>query len=413
MFIFSLTTSSHLSHNELVLYYWVYFALAPLALGGCVCAFLTPRLKEALKVHFWLRGFNCLVMVLLLTDIGLTVSPWHTLSVFLLGVEFILVGLVALSWFQFCLEYTGHSLLPRWSQFLLVLPPMVAGLLAWSSPELVWQGIRFYRQAWFLAFHIDQYGPVGIAGLLPIYLLDLVGLVLLVRYTFLSHRIFKLQTTWLGIGVLLPLVVNCVYGLSLLPGCEVGYSIEAMAIGGFCFAVSCRYYHLDTVKPVSRQAVQNQFPTGMIITDLAGNVADLNTTACRLLGVPGKEIFGKPIEAILKRVPEEYAVRRHPITDPEGQVAAWHLEIYERLRESGSPPSGSVLLSASERRVTELLTSNLSNKEISAKLNISANTVKFHLRNSFRKTGTANRSALIQWIADSGKSPFYQNETLS
>ena len=386
-----------------MLYYWVYFALAPLALGGGVCAFLTPRLREALKVHFWLRGFNCLVMALVTADIGLTVSPWHTLSVFLLGVEFILVGLVALSWFQFCLEYTGHSLLPRWSQCLLVLPPLVAGLLAWFHPELVWQGIRFYRQAWFLAFHIDQYGPVGIAGLLPIYLLDLVGLVLLVRYTFLSHRIFKLQTTWLGIGVLLPLVANGTYGLSLLPGCEVGYSIEALAIGGFCFAVSCRYYHLDTVKPVSRQAVRDQFPTGMIITDLAGNVADLNTAACRLLGAPGKDLFGKPIEAILKRVPEDYTVRRHPITDPAGHVAAWHLEIYERLRESGSSPTESVVLSASERRVTELLSSNLSNKEISARLNISANTVKFHLKNSFRKTGTANRSALSRWVADSGK----------
>jgi len=388
-----------LHHTEPVFYYWLYLALAPLALGGCACAFFIPRLKQALKTHFWLRCFNGLVMGLFLVDLLLKVSPSNTWSLFLGSVEFIVAGLGALSWFQFCLEYTGRPLLVRWAQVLVVFLPTVVGILSWPYPDLAWQGIRFYHLSFFQVIHIDQYGLLGIVGLLPVYLSGLIGLALLVRNTILSHRIFKLQTVWLGVGILLPLGVHLLFILSLLPDCDVGYSVEALAIGGFCFAISCRYYHLCSVKPVSRQAVLDQFPTGMVITDMAGNVADLNTTACRMLGLSMKELFGKPIDEVLKRFPGEFTVHRHPISDSAGQPAAWHLSIQECLLETSDPQAGPVF-SASERRITALVHLNLINKEIAAQLNVSVHTVKFHLSNIFRKTGTSNRSELCRWLSE-------------
>jgi DNA-binding CsgD family transcriptional regulator len=381
-----------------VLYYWLYLALAPLALGGCACAFLIPRLKQALKIHFWLRCFNGLVMGLFLTDLSLMISPSFS-ATFIGGIEFVLLGLAALSWFQFCLEYTGHPLLVRWVQILVVLPPIVAGILSWFHPDLAWQGLRIYHLSYFQVIHIDQYGPVGIVGLLPIYLSGLVGMAILVRNIILSHRIFKLQTVWLGIGTLLPAGFHLIFCLRLLPGCDVDYAMELLAVGGFCFAISCRYYHLGSVKPVSRQAVLDQFPTGMVITDSAGNVADLNTTACRLLGSSMRELFGKPIDEVLKKFPGEFTVLRHPIFNSAGQPAAWHLAIQERIPETSDPHAGPVF-SAAERRITALLHLNLINKEIASQLNVSVHAVKFHLSNIFRKTGTLNRSELCRWLSE-------------
>jgi DNA-binding CsgD family transcriptional regulator len=75
------------------------------------------------------------------------------------------------------------------------------------------------------------------------------------------------------------------------------------------------------------------------------------------------------------------------------------LKIQESLPESGTLQSGAVL-SASERRVVALLHLDLSNKEIAAQLNVSVHTVKFHLSNIFRKTGTTNRSELYRWLTE-------------
>ncbi|MDD7430033.1 MAG: helix-turn-helix transcriptional regulator [Oscillospiraceae bacterium] len=52
-------------------------------------------------------------------------------------------------------------------------------------------------------------------------------------------------------------------------------------------------------------------------------------------------------------------------------------------------------LSSRETEVLHLIIEGASNGEISGKLFISENTVKFHVRNILKKTGCANRSELL------------------
>ena len=52
-------------------------------------------------------------------------------------------------------------------------------------------------------------------------------------------------------------------------------------------------------------------------------------------------------------------------------------------------------LSSRETQMLEMIVEGSSNKDIAAKLFISENTVKFHIRNLLKKTGCANRSGLI------------------
>jgi len=59
-------------------------------------------------------------------------------------------------------------------------------------------------------------------------------------------------------------------------------------------------------------------------------------------------------------------------------------------------------LSAREREVLELVASGLSNKEIAARLMISSNTVKFHLRTIYTRLGVHNRVQATQMV---GRSP--------
>src|SRR5262249_54246447 len=63
-------------------------------------------------------------------------------------------------------------------------------------------------------------------------------------------------------------------------------------------------------------------------------------------------------------------------------------------RISGPPPAGG--LTASERRVAELVASGLSNKEIAAQLVVSVHTVGTHLRNVYAKLGVRSRTQLAR-----------------
>jgi DNA-binding CsgD family transcriptional regulator len=68
--------------------------------------------------------------------------------------------------------------------------------------------------------------------------------------------------------------------------------------------------------------------------------------------------------------------------------------------EPQSSPTDSPILSLGELRVVEMLALNLANKEISSRLGVSVNTVKFHLNKVYKKTGTGNRAELVHRISE-------------
>lgn len=55
-----------------------------------------------------------------------------------------------------------------------------------------------------------------------------------------------------------------------------------------------------------------------------------------------------------------------------------------------------------ERSVLRLLSAGLSNKEIGRKLDLSNNTVKFHLRNIYAKLNVTTRTAAVTMARDTG-----------
>lgn len=58
-------------------------------------------------------------------------------------------------------------------------------------------------------------------------------------------------------------------------------------------------------------------------------------------------------------------------------------------------------LSSREIEVLNLISAGSSNSEISAKLFISENTVKFHVRNILKKTSCSNRTELLAMLNQS------------
>jgi DNA-binding CsgD family transcriptional regulator len=67
----------------------------------------------------------------------------------------------------------------------------------------------------------------------------------------------------------------------------------------------------------------------------------------------------------------------------------------ELARIGGRPPTGDVL-TATERKVADLVAQGLRNREVAAALFVTPKTVEFHLRNVFRKLGLRSRTELAR-----------------
>ena len=76
-----------------------------------------------------------------------------------------------------------------------------------------------------------------------------------------------------------------------------------------------------------------------------------------------------------------------------------------RPRSPGAPE----VLTAQEAQIARLVTGHLSNREIAARLFISASTVEYHLRKTFRKLGVSNRTQLAWTLRNDKGTPAQQD----
>lgn len=106
--------------------------------------------------------------------------------------------------------------------------------------------------------------------------------------------------------------------------------------------------------------------------------------------------------AIRRRLLADYARggakarRTRPITSGTGRVAGQLRPAELSLTET---------LTDRELEVIAAVTDGLSNKEISVRLSMSENTVKWHISNMLDKTGASNRAQLAHWASSLGLNP--------
>jgi DNA-binding CsgD family transcriptional regulator len=293
-----------------------------------------------------------------------------------------------------------------WQALLFILPAATcAAALVQGSNGPVWLDLRFLPVSRFLVMRTKGYGPLALALFVTDYALLLAGSVILLKNAILSHKLYRRQTAWLLAGVALPLLSHFAFIMKLIPGWSKDFSAIAGSFGGFCFSIGCLRYRLFSVRPIARQTVLQQMRVGMIVVDPAGTIIDLNQSACAMLGKSEISLLGCPSSPVLEGIESRnYETSRHPLIRSDGQVEAWHIELRERgteaVPEPLQDPPDSPILSLGELRVVEMLALNLANKEISGRLGVSVNTVKFHLNNVYKKTGAHSRAELVNRISE-------------
>jgi len=380
--------------------YSLFLILAPLAFIGTLIGMLLPRFHRSYHRFMRLYILQFVQLGFLIINTAELLSPDPVLKRYLAAGDYLFLGIGTSLFFLFSLEYT--SFLRRfkaWEAALMILP-----VLCWvvgSSPaySLIWKELRIERVGWLLVARTSGYGILARIIFFQAYFLTFTGAWIIAWFTLTGHSLYRRQTRWMLLGVTVPTIVSAAYVAHVIPGWEKDYSAIAISFGNVCFAIASLRYRLFAVVPISRQAVMEYMRHGMLVVDSNGTIIDLNQTACSMLGKSDAALLGSPAAPVLKTLESRYEVSKHPIAQHENKELCWHFEIKERGDEE-MERKDSPVLSLGELRVVEMLAHNLSNKEIGARLGVSANTVKFHLGNVFRKTGTSNRAELVDRLSE-------------
>ena len=111
--------------------------------------------------------------------------------------------------------------------------------------------------------------------------------------------------------------------------------------------------------------------------------------------------YGEWLRRQQRRVDARQHLRHALDTFQDVRAAAWSARAEQELRASGETarkrdPSTQLQLTPTERKIAQLVSSGMSNKDVAAQCWISPRTVAFHLRNVFTKAGVTSRGELAQ-----------------
>ncbi len=215
------------------------------------------------------------------------VTPSPQATLFFAALCHLFIGGITVGWFAFALVLSNRKVfLTKPAFHILWLIPLVTVALAFtnSSHHLLWKDYVFLPEhTEFLYMRVISYGAWFWIEWLQSYILVITGAFLMVWSSIPPHKTIRTQSRSLAIGALLPLGVNLIYVLHLIPGLLKDYSALGYAISGIFLAVSIFRHRLLNLTPLARTILIDNMHDGMLTLDLSKRVADYNPAALWML----------------------------------------------------------------------------------------------------------------------------------
>jgi Response regulator containing a CheY-like receiver domain and an HTH DNA-binding domain len=408
-------------------------------LGSCIAAALllvsiAAALRRQSRRHdsVYFVEFLVCIFVLLVCDVGELSCSSDGLILLFSHLSYAAIAFMPVFWFLFAYQYGTGRYSRLWPLSLCLLSlPLATTVIAFfdSRWHLIWLGSEIRDMGGMRVNVVLGYGPWFWLHSAYSYMLFLLGALLMLRELFGHFDLYKRQAGLVLCAVIIPLVGNIVYIFRLVPGQVRDFSPMLLAITGALFTLSIVKYRLLELNPTDNQSVGDYLDEGVIIVNPQGSVLYCNIACLRMLGLQSRdELIGSSIEKLIPIGPyldsSENVASAFPFTidlpatggRPAIEVAAKAIERSDRgemhyvltLREprdwageQASGPAAPVKLSARETEIAQLFAQGLTQKEIAARLYVSENTVKTHVRHIYRKTGAATKLELAKLLEKS------------
>lgn len=234
------------------------------------------------------------------------------------------------AWLLFALAYTGRHKWLAWKIITAVaLVPAVTLGVVWVDPvPLVIADSYLVTSSEFTYLFVEM-GPLIWLFRAFGYLSAIVGSALLVDFTIRSETVYRGQAALLIGAAMLPFTGEVVstLGLGLLPDNHLNYAALLTSVSAVAFAVAIFRYRLLDLVPVAQRTVFDNMRDGVVVSDDAGRIVDVNPQARHLLDLDGGGI-GLQASTVVPQF--------HAVTDETAEIH--ETTIGERVVElTGSP----------------------------------------------------------------------------
>ena len=311
---------------------WVWFAsiLIVNALLALIIAGLLMRARVT-------AGRNALALALVLLAVWafcyamITLSPSLEAKHFWLKLENVGIVSQPVLWFLFTLKYTNpdKSIKGAWLAPLWIIPAISLILL--------------FSETWFHLYYpatqvlsasggplVITRGPWYWPQLVQTYILYIASTIILLRWFFRNHYIYRRRLGLLVVAVLIPWLVNLFYQgvLTFNPAftipvdfTPISFTLSAGLLGAVVFG-----FRLFDLLPIARDVVMEHIPEMVVVVDAHDRVLDANHVARKWLGKTEKDIIGHDPMDVFRDWPQ--LVSRFLLTH----------ETHEEIQVAGHPP---------------------------------------------------------------------------
>lgn len=199
-----------------------------------------------------------------------------------------------------------------WFPLALMAPNLCLFALLFAGP---WSSLFLTTRV-----GVDDYGPLWRVAMAYNYGLILIGSGIFVH----SALRWKMPGRWtrrlaVGVAPLVPLAGNAAYishGMSWpVDPTPLLFSVALLALRGAIFSGA-----LFQALPVSQHDLIEQLPLGVVLTDRAGVVIDVNPAAERRLGISEASAVGRALDAILSEARDDVNAEVSPIFSNEREA---------------------------------------------------------------------------------------------
>jgi len=391
----------------------LFVTLSPFALLltiTCLIFTVVNRQKgRFISLVFFLCETACIT---LFTALEMTAKSQESL-LFFSHLTYTAIAVLPISWVLFCLEYTHgtNDHLVSTELILSIIPSITIAIVwvpffepaLWSDHAIIQTGNAYFHV-------VKSYGPWFWVHSAYSYILYFVGIGFILRDFIQMDASRKSQCILNIIGVSFPVASNLIYIFRLIPGIQRDFSILLFSVSGLTFLVSITRYRLLDPRIIEYRNLVETHPKAIVIVDTELAIQDMNDKAVDLLrsaGFPiatGERLFASQIdkfpshargkERIHADVSAEDGRPIHaeftPVTLNKGGLAGFSVQVFwgESIETTSS-------MSRREQDVYELLAKGCSTKEIAARLCISENTAKTHIKHIYEKNRVNSRKELM------------------
>ncbi len=214
------------------------------------------------------------------------------------------IGIVAegVLWFTFAYKYTRRTFHWPARYYWLWLLPVIGLALVFTNPYhgLAWTSIT--PAPGDSGLLVYEHGPVVLGIVIYDYALAVAGVVLLLKMAARRQGLTRGQAAALAAGTLLPVAVNIVYLLKVIPVPGLDVTPLAFLMTGVIYVIVIFRFRLFDVVPVARDRLVETLQDAVVVLDERGWLMYLNPAARALVGASDSDT-GRPWNTVASRWP--------------------------------------------------------------------------------------------------------------